>query len=374
MPSTVRIAIASMVVFLVACARAAPSEDTAPPGRSGQAALAERLYAAHCAACHDQGVGGAPKRAALEALSPDVIKAALSTGVMKAQAKAAGLNPYDIGILSERLGKGTRVAAADGPKCGAPLRDPGAARWNGWGNGSANARLQSAGVAGLDARSVGQLELAWAFGFPGAQRARSQPLVTANALYVGSQSGHVYALDPRSGCLFWTYAAGSEVRTAPVLGNGTVYFVDFEATVHALDPVTGKARWTASVKDHPDGTGTGSLAFHGGTVFVPMSSTEVLSAYDDAYECCTFRGGVTALDAASGKRRWRWYSTAEPRPVGRNRAGTQLFASSGAPVWSTPTIDARRGLIYVGTGENYSSPANGNSDARFRPRASPPKC
>lgn len=133
MPSTVRIAIASMVVFLVACARAAPSEDTAPPGRSGQAALAERLYAAHCAACHDQGVGGAPKRAALEALSPDVIKAALSTGVMKALAKAAGLNPYDIGILSERLGKGTRVAAADGPKCRAPLRDPGAARWNGWG-------------------------------------------------------------------------------------------------------------------------------------------------------------------------------------------------------------------------------------------------
>jgi polyvinyl alcohol dehydrogenase (cytochrome) len=32
-------------------------------------------------------------------------------------------------------------------------------------------------------------------------------------------------------------------------------------------------------------------------------------------------------------------------------------------VWSPPTVDAKRGLVYFGTGENYSSPANDKSDA-----------
>lgn len=354
-----------LAIAVGACAQGDATREQ-PVAQSGQAALAERIYAERCAGCHDKGVGGAPLRAALEDRSPDFIKAALFTGVMKSQAK--GLNPYDIGILGEHLGRGAAVAAAAGPRCEGSLRLSRALLWNRWGNGPANARFQPTDRAGLDAASVGDLELAWAFGFPGAQRARSQPAVTPEALFVGSQSGHVYALGPRDGCTWWTYAAGAEVRTAPLLGDGpngrrALYFVDFNANVHAVDAASGKRLWTVSVKDHPDGTGTGSLALREGTLFVPMSSTEVLSAYDDQYACCTFRGGVTALDAKTGKRKWRWYSTAEPKAVGKTRAGASIMAPSGAPVWSTPTVDAKRGLLYVGTGENYSSPANGNSDA-----------
>jgi polyvinyl alcohol dehydrogenase (cytochrome) len=40
-----------------------------------------------------------------------------------------------------------------------------------------------------------------------------------------------------------------------------------------------------------------------------------------------------------------------------------VFAPSGAPVWNSPTIEARRGVLYVGDGENYASPANDSSDA-----------
>ncbi|MGX7953546.1 outer membrane protein assembly factor BamB family protein [Tsuneonella sp. HG249] len=360
-------ALLALVFALIAaaCAQGEASRDK-PIAQSGQAALAERIYTERCAGCHDKGVGGAPLRAALEDRSPDFIKAALFSGVMKAQAQ--GLNPYDISILGEHLGRGAAVPAAAGPRCEGSLRLSGAPLWNRWGNGPANARFQSAQNAGLDAVNVGELELAWAFGFPGAQRARSQPAVTKEALFVGSQSGHVYALGPRDGCTWWTYAAGAEVRTAPLLGGGpdgrrALYFVDFNAKVHAVDAQSGKPLWTASVKDHPDGTGTGSLALHDGVLFVPMSSTEVLSAYDDKYACCTFRGGVTAINAATGRRKWRWYSTAEPKPAGKTRAGATIMAPSGAPVWGTPTVDAKRGLLYVGTGENYSSPANGNSDA-----------
>ncbi len=155
------------------------------------------------------------------------------------------------------------------------------------------------------------------------------------------------------------------MRNAPLVGdvvNGvpqTLYFGD----VHAVDIETGELKWTRDVRDHPDGTITGSIVAHDDTLFVPMSSLEVLIAYSDEYECCTFRGGILALDADTGETKWRWYSTAEPRKTGTNTRGAAQFGPSGAPVWSTPTVDARRGLLYVGTGENYSRPTNENSDA-----------
>ena len=44
-------------------------------------------------------------------------------------------------------------------------------------------------------------------------------------------------------------------------------------------------------------------------------------------------------------------------------AGTRTLGPSGAPIWNSPTIDLLRNRLYVGTGENYSTPADGNSDA-----------
>jgi polyvinyl alcohol dehydrogenase (cytochrome) len=95
----------------------------------------------------------------------------------------------------------------------------------------------------------------------------------------------------------------------------------------------------------------------------PVSSGEIAAAGNPAYGCCTFRGQVVAYAAASGKRLWTAYAVEEPRPQGRNSAGTPVFGPSGAPVWNTPTVDARRGALYFGTGENYSDPVSGSSDA-----------
>ena len=52
-----------------------------------------------------------------------------------------------------------------------------------------------------------------------------------------------------------------------------------------------------------------------------------------------------------------------PEEAGKNAAGTQLYGPSGAPVWASPTVDAGRGLVYVGTGENYTHPTTTSSDA-----------
>lgn len=341
----------------------APSESETKPDAasslSGQAELGESLYLTHCSSCHDNATGGAPVRAAIEKRSAAYIKQALTTGVMKAQ--GAALNPYEIAILADHLGTDAPPQVVAGKRCEGRLAVSGAPLWNRWGNGLSNARYQH--QTAITPANVGRLELAWAFGFPEAQRARSQPAVTEKAVFTGSQSGRVYALDRMTGCIWWTFDAKAEVRNAPVLdvdaaAGPTLYFGDFDARVYAVDAETGKLRWATTVRDHPDGTITGSLALHGGRLFVPMSSTEVLSAFNEDYECCTFRGGVTALDASDGSRVWRWYSV--DKPV-RHKGGET--APSGAPVWGTPTVDPARGLLYVGTGENYSSPANDQSDA-----------
>jgi polyvinyl alcohol dehydrogenase (cytochrome) len=93
---------------------------------------------------------------------------------------------------------------------------------------------------------------------------------------------------------------------------------------------------------------------------------EVTSAADAKYECCKFRGAVVAVEAKTGKVVWKAHTIAEePKPVRTTPLGTRVFGPSGAPVWNTPTIDTRRGVLYVGSGENYSSPANDRSDALF---------
>lgn len=330
-----------------------------------QKAQAEALFKADCAGCHDRGATGAPARAALAKQTPEAIREALETGVMREQGRL--LKASERALLAEYLGAKTQTLV--GNDCKRRLALDGAPLWNRWGNGLDNRRYQSAAAGGLTLANVGVLELKWAFAFPGAARARSQPAVTREAIFTGSQDGRVYALGLEDGCQYWSFAAASEVRSAPTLGTGKdgridrLYFGDFDANMYALDARSGKLIWKVSVKDHPAGTITGSPSYHDGRLYVPMSSTEVVSAMDGKYRCCTFRGGVTALDAATGKRLWRMHTTEPPVENGKNRNGIAAFGPSGAPVWSPPTIDPARGLLYVGTGENHSSPANGMSDA-----------
>jgi polyvinyl alcohol dehydrogenase (cytochrome) len=123
--------------------------------------------------------------------------------------------------------------------------------------------------------------------------------------------------------------------------------------------------WRSKIDDQPRLSVTGSPRLYKGRLYVPMSSNEWASAAISTYECCKFRGGVVALNAASGKLVWRSYTIQEtPKPTGkRNAAGALTFAPAGAPVWNSPTIDVKRNRLYVGSGESYTSPAGAESDA-----------
>jgi polyvinyl alcohol dehydrogenase (cytochrome) len=244
----------------------------------------------------------------------------------------------------------------------------------GWGMTLAGSRYVEASKAGLAAADVPRLELKWAFAFPGATRARSQPAVGAGAVYVGSQDGTVYALDFDTGCVRWTFQAEAEVRSSPTLepwqrgdtrARPRLFFGDFNGNAYAVDATSGKLQWKTRVEGHPRVTITGSPRLFENRLYVPLSSTEWAAAADPAYECCTFRGGVTALDTRDGRVAWRSYTIPqEPKATGeRNSAGAVRRHPAGAPVWNSPTIDVERRRLYVGTGEGYTSPAAPQTDA-----------
>jgi polyvinyl alcohol dehydrogenase (cytochrome) len=122
--------------------------------------------------------------------------------------------------------------------------------------------------------------------------------------------------------------------------------------------------WKVRVESHPSARLTGSPVLHRGHLYVPVSSSEEGVGSLPDYECCSFRGSIVALDAATGKQIWKSYTIPEePRPFRRNAKGTQLWGPSGAAIWSSPAIDQVRSAVYVTTGNNYSDPTTTTSDA-----------
>ncbi len=339
------------------------------------AADGEALYQQHCAQCHGGTVSKAPPLSLLQIMSPSSVYRAITSGVMQEQ--AATLDQTQREAVAEYL-TGASLQTADA-KPPAPACTGDAKRFDfgalpdseGWGVSRDNRRHFDNSITSLRGEDLPKLELKWAFAFPDAIRARSQPATAGGALYVGSQNGTVFALDQASGCIRWTFSTVAEVRTGIVVSpwqgkevNPLLYFGDLVGNVYAVDAVTGKLAWRDRPEDHPSLTLTAAPALYQGRLYVPMSALEVTAAADPAYACCTFRGGVAVYDAASGKKLWIGYTIAEePRVVGKNAVGTDRIAPSGAPIWGTPVIDAKRGVMYVGTGENYSSPANDTSDA-----------
>ncbi|HUA18081.1 MAG TPA: PQQ-binding-like beta-propeller repeat protein [Bryobacteraceae bacterium] len=239
--------------------------------------------------------------------------------------------------------------------------------WSGWGRDSANTRFQPA--PGLTADAVPKLKLKWAFGFPNESMAASQPAVLGEHIFVGSSPGVVYALHASSGCRYWTYSAGAGVRTALSVaklpsGRWAVFFGDLHAWVHAVDAESGELLWKVKADDHPAARITGSPSLRAGRLYVPVSSVEEALAQSPKYSCCTFRGSVVALDASTGHRIWQSYTVPTPaKPLGESRSGAQLFGPAGAAVWSAPTIDQRRNLLYVATGNSYTGAEIRTSDA-----------
>ena len=331
------------------------------------------VFEQRCGTCHTKPADGrTPDRDSLRQRTPEAILDALTNGSMKANAE--GLSDLQKRMIAEYITERPLGAALAGQasampnRCAAkPLGNPLAGpAWNGWGVDGGNSRYQPA--ADLTPASVPKLTLKWAFGFPNGRSAYGQPTIAGGRVYVGSDNGFVYSLDAASGCVYWSFQSQGGVRTAISIGRAgsryAAYFGDVKANVYAVDAESGALLWTKSAESHPLARVTGAPALHDGRVYVPVASFEEGSGPNPKYECCTFRGSVVAYDAVSGEQAWKTYTIPEkPRPTKKNSVGTQLWGEAGAAVWSSPTIDAKRGALYVATGDAYTYPAAETSDA-----------
>jgi len=332
------------------------------------------VYKGHCASCHNSAAARVPPESALRAMNLMQVLNALQTGVMKTVGDT--LTPQERFSVALYLSAGAPKASPAAPPasafCAAGAKafvySSAGAAWTGWSTDASNSRFQDASGAGLTAAEVPRLKLKWAFALGEETNARSEPAVDNGRIFFGTESSGVYSLDARTGCIYWMSKVEG-VRSAVVIGamgrgkRSAVYFGAGQ-NAYALDAVTGKTLWNVPVAEHFASMITAAPLLYKGVLYFGVSSIEEVLPALPSYECCTFRGSVVALNAASGKLLWRTYTIADtPQPTKKNKAGVQMNGPSGAAVWSTPTFDEKRKVVYVATGDNYSHPPTGTSDA-----------
>ena len=355
----------ALVLGFYACVSTAQEQRADHPGRA--------VYQQYCAACHNQPGTRAPALSALQQMSEQTLRFTLTEGAMRQQGSAVPRDQFQqlLGYLAAADASGDWVA----PMMCKPeerrvdLDQRVSLRMVGV--DSQNTRRLSAQDAGLSSADLPKLELAWAIAFPKTTSLRASPVIVGSTLfYAPTQTGKVLALDTRTACVKWVYDAGAQLRSSMSFGDlgksgrKALIFGDARANVHAIDPTNGTLIWKALARHDATGGVTGAPVLHEDRIIVPISSSGVGRGADPSYECCEGHGAVVALDAATGTKLWTAHTMEDAKYTGKTTAtGVKLRGPSGAPIWSTPAIDAKRGVAYSGTGQATSLPATSTSDA-----------
>lgn len=339
----------------------------------------ETLFNAQCKSCHEPAIEHAPTRAELAIRPRQDIVAALTNGKMAPMAQ--GLSAAQIQAIASYLTPAASSAAnsatparpgmpgapvGDDRKCDAnpPIRAS-ASDWPAMGLESSSNRFQT--HPGLSATDVPRLKVKWSFALAGG----GQPIVVGDWLFTTNRGGKFYALDAKTGCVHWA-TDGVASRTTPMIVRSAIApsgWATFIGTanriVRAFDAQSGQELWhSESLESHRSSNITGSPAVFGDQLFVPLSSGEEAAAIQKTYACCTFRGSLVALDLKTGQKQWQTYMIDEPlHPTHKNEQGVQMQGPAGAAVWAGPTVDPKRHLVYVVTGDSYTEAPTVGDDA-----------
>ena len=342
----------------------------------------EEVYNKQCAACHEHpDATRAPPKSALNALTGSAIRYALTSGNMQIQGSALSpqekadvvhyltLGRLDVPVPQETWSANMMcpVSRRDSDVAGpAPVTD--------FGFDKSNTRSLTAKQAGLTKAQLSDMELAWAIAIPGAGLMRTQPAIVGNTVFLPvADARAMYAFDisqPLNPCVKWVYRTASDapLRTSASYGvladgRGVVAFSGFDTITYLLDAKTGKEIWTKHTGTYLFSQETGTPVVLKDRVLVPMSQYEIVVASRNERQCCTNHGYVVSLDPKDGSQQWRYDTMEAAKPVRDRGDGNPLYGPSGAPIWTSPAVDEKRGLLYFGTGESNSPPVSKNTDA-----------
>lgn len=357
-----------------------PTAQTMEPAQVAQVSgphPGELVYKTRCAACHDNSEATkAPSAETMGRLTPGHITNALMTGIMIPQ--AVGLTSKEVSDVSNYLarGGGQDDSWTTAMKCPASRATPKLSAEPTvatFGFDLNNTRVLDSAKVGLAGKDLTTLELAWTVAFPNAITMRSQAAVVGSTLFVpvGESNNRLFAFDISDNekpCIQWIYEGKQTLRTSAGFGTRKdgkkiVLVGDMGGFVHAIDAMNGKELWAEHMGLFPASISTGTPVLVGDKVIAPSSQYEIMLAAQDSHECCKIHGGVVALDAMTGKRVWEGHTMEQAKPLRDRGDGRMIWGPSGAPVWNSPSIDLKRNLLYVGTGEANSAPAHPNTNA-----------
>jgi polyvinyl alcohol dehydrogenase (cytochrome) len=174
------------------------------------------------------------------------------------------------------------------------------------------------------------------------------PAVADDTVFVGDWSGRFYALALGTGAIRWTFDAprhanvysGQIVASAAVadVGNDRRVFFASGKTMYALGAGDGRVRWRFELGTPREGNDPTEI--QSSPVVV---DGKVIFGFD-AHDQPGKRAGIVALDAANGRRRW-YFDPDRGKP-----------ASGCTGVWSSPSVDTARKLVFAGTANCTTSP------------------
>src|SRR5438270_4464696 len=211
--------------------------------------------------------------------------------------------------------------------------------------------------------NVQNLKTKWVFTTGGDVSAT--PTVDGDAVYFPDWGGNLFAVKKNTGGLIWSHKIseydgvdGAVSRVSPAVDGNQVIIGDIQGgkTVHnganviSVDRESGTLQWMTRVDDHPAAIITGSPVIFRGVVYIGVSSSEETLALEPTYPCCSFRGSIVALDEKNGAMLWKTFDVPDN--------GGQTGGYSGGAIWQPPAIDPKRGTLFVGTGNNYTAPAD----------------
>ena len=201
----------------------------------------------------------------------------------------------------------------------------------------------------INTKNVANLAPAWILptGAPGANE--TSPIVNGETMYITGSGNYAWAVDLLTGKKIWTYTksfpsglglcCGPVNRGFGILGD-RLFKVNIQATLVALDAKTGRTLWETTIDDHKRGfTATAAPLIVKDMVVTGIAGAE-----------WGVRGYIDAYDAATGARRWRFYTVPTKGEKGVETWGGESYKNGGGSTWITGTYDPELNLIYWGTG------------------------
>jgi quinohemoprotein ethanol dehydrogenase len=262
-----------------------------------------------------------------------------------------------VALAVATAGRGTGARVSSIPKApafgAAELYAPAGDDWLTNGGGITNERYSA--LDQINKSNVGTLKLAWKIHLhSGGTRAYSQeatPVVYKGVMYISTGNDDVFALDAATGKTLWMYKSQLSVKTITTvccgfsnrgvaIGDGKVFIAEITGQLVGLDAQTGRVVWRVwNTRWQEGGTMTMAPLYYDRKVIVGISGGEMGA-----------RGSVTAYDASNGAQLWRFYTCPGYGDVGGGTWSGNEWQHCGAAVWSTPSVDPDRGLVYFGVG------------------------